>query len=433
MASEPGRPGRATPRGSRCGAAVRALLAGRGPGRPGARAAARARPPRAPARRLPPLLVGALLLGASPAAADGRSALPGACAGPWRSLYDPHPIPPDRPWLEGWYTRIVDPEWGGSVAVLVGTCSAPGGVPRPGYAAVLVQRPGARRLEVHEAFPERTSHALPDGPVTRAPRVPGAAAFTWSAPVGTFGPRAADVRLPGGVALEARFGEPRSWTGDGPDRGPEGLFVHLPWLEQHWFVHSVATPAEYTLRLPDAPARSGRGWAHQEKNWGSDFPRRWVWAQGSRGAPGDPDFAQLALAGGELQVRWGSERDRAVAADGWLIGVRLGSRRFALRALGGAGRARVDPGEGAVRLTAVSGLERVDVRLDAPPESFAEVSVPTAAGFRRGARESFRARAEVTAWERADADAPWVRVGGATIRSVALELGDLPPPEPRGG
>ena len=38
--------------------------------------------------------------------------------GPLCSLYDPHPVPGDRSWFEGYYTRIVPDGWDGSLAVV---------------------------------------------------------------------------------------------------------------------------------------------------------------------------------------------------------------------------------------------------------------------------------------------------------------------------
>lgn len=48
----------------------------------------------------------------------------------------------------------------------------------------------------------------------------------------------------------------------------------------HWFVHSLATPMNYTLEMPGGVAERGAGLAHWEKNWGVEFPSSWHWAQG---------------------------------------------------------------------------------------------------------------------------------------------------------
>lgn len=349
----------------------------------------------------------------------GRSPLP--------SLYDPHPVPRDRPWLEGYYTRISDPSWGGSLAVLAGSCSAPGGVPQPGYAALLVQRPGQTRIEVHEAFPQRCSVRLRGGrPVRRAPRLTGEPGFSWTSSAGTFGPRRVELRFASGWEVSASFGAPRSWTGKRFDYGPEGLLVRVPWFTQHWFVHSVASSARYTIRVPGKPPHVGEGWAHQEKNWGSDFPRTWVWAQGLSGEPGTKGFAQFALAGGEAQLRWGREPEQGLKRPGWLLGVRVQGRRVAFRSPGDRFRAESQPKTGRFVLEATGRLRRARITLQAAPESFAEVSVPTARGFRPGARESFRAEARLELWERAREGADWGQAATARIAGAALEFGDLP-------
>lgn len=70
------------------------------------------------------------------------------------------------------------------------------------------------------------------------------------------------------------------WDADQSERGPEGWARGLP-LPTHWYVYSLGSTVEFKFSGPDGVlARSGRGWAHQEKNWGTTFPAGHVWFQG---------------------------------------------------------------------------------------------------------------------------------------------------------
>jgi hypothetical protein len=371
-----------------------------------------------------------LLCGGLAAAGPGDTRLPWASEAPL-SLYDPHPAPGDRPWFEGYYTRIVPEGWGGSVAVLAGTCSAPGGLARPHYAAVLVQRPGGSAPEVHEAFPARGRFDAQRGPAR--PDVRSPAGFRWTAPgVGWFSQDEVRFRLPDGTKLEAQFEQPVHWSRGGPDRGPEGYLVHLPFLTQHWFVHSVASRCRYRLELPGEPARSGIGVAHQEKNWGSDFPTTWAWGQAVRSRPGDPDFAQVAFAGGALDLR--VEGTDALPRRGWLLGVQVGHVHRSFKVPLDRFEVSEEPERGRLRLIAEGPRDRAEVRFEAPPSSFVALRVPSAKGFRHGAVESFRAEVAVALWTRTTRRQAFREVARARLKGGALEFGHLPSspqPEPR--
>ena len=105
------------------------------------------------------------------------------------------------------------------------------------------------------------------------------------------------------------------------DESPEGpFFSRLPTgiVGLHWFVQSMGTPVDFTVRQhhhrrhrhhddhddqtseinaddggsENARKIRGRGWMHAEKNWGASFPKGWVWAQARDGE------SSFVLAGG---------------------------------------------------------------------------------------------------------------------------------------
>ena len=76
------------------------------------------------------------------------------------------------------------------------------------------------------------------------------------------------------------IGNPKPY---GPDmESPEEWFGQWPVgiVGLHWFVHSVGTRVQYTVRHKKSDIVSGQGWMHAEKNWGQSFPDGWIWAQG---------------------------------------------------------------------------------------------------------------------------------------------------------
>lgn len=103
------------------------------------------------------------------------------------------------------------------------------------------------------------------------------------------------------ISVSIDLGKREPWDGEvggrhnTPASGPEGpvsALIHL--LPLHWFVWSVGSPANVTIKRvirPDGvkptevtmqPLRddliwAGKGRAHAEKNWGWSFPKGWVW------------------------------------------------------------------------------------------------------------------------------------------------------------
>jgi hypothetical protein len=70
--------------------------------------------------------------------------------------------------------------------------------------------------------------------------------------------------------------------------GPEGWASSLGSLLQlHWYVFSMGTAVRYHITdLRTNTTLQGKGMAHLEKNWGSGFPTKWLWAQGHYGRGG---------------------------------------------------------------------------------------------------------------------------------------------------
>lgn len=70
------------------------------------------------------------------------------------------------------------------------------------------------------------------------------------------------------------------WNEKQSEAGPEGWARKVPLFPTHWYVYSLGSKATYQLSNPEAGInQEGRGYAHQEKNWGETFPAGHVWVQ----------------------------------------------------------------------------------------------------------------------------------------------------------
>ena len=103
----------------------------------------------------------------------------------------------------------------------------------------------------------------------------------------------------GSWSLEALCNDYTAWS---PRKNsPEGWLIHLP-LPLHWHVHSLCSPATFTLDIPalgDAfPSADGESSAtiHQEKNWAHSFPDAHMWMQ----AWDNEHKRGICLAGGKI-------------------------------------------------------------------------------------------------------------------------------------
>ena len=327
------------------------------------------------------------------------------------SQWDPHTPSLDagyKQWFEGWYLRLTttSPSAGGG-------CAGAQSPPPPSLAVVLGYHPHAgpaRNATRVMLLVQPAAHAASDllplgvqtwrteqlgvqvagGPVLRDPDFASPPNFTITSADGGLA-LAVDgdscslaLQLPG-AALEIECvggGTPWGPRGESPE-GEEGWgggraaagcwllplsmqqlitprslnagsAVRLPGalLGSHWFVHSLATPVRYTLRVPGAPAVTATAMAHFEKNWGERFPYAWVWAQGlglaltprpdssSNGSsssnnnsgaqvqsslPLPPGVgAVFTLAGGRLAI---PVLPAALTPQTWLLGVRKPTRR----------------------------------------------------------------------------------------------------------
>lgn len=220
---------------------------------------------------------------------------------------------------------------------------------------------------------------------------------------------------------------------------PESWLRFLP-LPLHWHVHTLSSPASFTLALPsyplDARDAAGAATAHAEKNWSTGFPRAHVWLCARRA-----DGAQLALAGG-----------MTLGLHAFLAGIRVPARHldrdfrppFALGVplpflptaiTAPFLRFTPDWPSRTFRIMLRDFGVKVEIDAAAGDADFFEFSAPTPRGFVPATMaETMRAKATLRVWERRGAsflwalvpfagDRGWTMVASEVFSDVALEFG----------
>lgn len=223
-------------------------------------------------------------------------------------------------------------------------------------------------------------------------------------------------------SLHARTTGRKPWVPDIPNSTPEGWLVRLP-LPLHWHVHSLASPADFTLKVPSLNLpeqdRSGKATIHQEKNWANSFPSAHIWIQAHNSARN----TSICLAGGKI-----------LGMSAFLLGYRTPTMNvaftppFALSALGLSMSMSTNiHWESRTFEIWVSGLwKRIQVKAKAPIDSgWFGLPSPFSDGHRKNfVTESFRARIEVMVEEREEGWwGRWKEVQREIFEDASLEFG----------
>ncbi|CDO69066.1 hypothetical protein BN946_scf184992.g15 [Trametes cinnabarina] len=216
------------------------------------------------------------------------------------------------------------------------------------------------------------------------------------------------------------------WSRAHPLEGPMGPVLHVSYfLPLNWHVRSTQSVATYDVTHSDATIQ-GTGHAHPEKNWGSSFPRGWIWAQ-AFSADGEHT---LCLAGGEalpgIQAYLVGYRSPACPdwdfRPPWAVGVGPIAPFMQIRR---------DHIKGEVELTMSTWSRKLHVCIEAPPETFVGVPGPLKDGHEPDyCHESFQAKVLVSAFRRAWPWTEWEMVEEAVLGQTvdgtncgALEFG----------
>lgn len=293
----------------------------------------------------------------------------------------PHPVELRGPWFEGWYYRLTDPEKNLSVAV-IGTSAYQNGRVVPGYAAIILHLPGETKTRSYENLPPHTSNWV--GVKN------GKNEFVWDSH-GNGQLTSKEVQFKIDHVQVSMSVETRTAWGDFLNSGPAGLAHHFSFLPLQWYVDNTAGKAKYKVTYQEGSELKeieGRGFIHQEKNWGQVFPKAWMWVQ-SISPQGD---ASIALAGGDVDLY-------GLTINTFLVGYRSRDLNLNFNLANDIStqfKKKVHPCDGSFELIAEDMSYRLHLKAKADPAGFTYVSIPTESGYMKdGGIESFQAVVDV--------------------------------------
>ncbi|OSD07862.1 hypothetical protein PYCCODRAFT_359480 [Trametes coccinea BRFM310] len=329
-----------------------------------------------------------------------------------RDHFAPHP--PLR--FDGYYTRT-QTEDGATIAVIF--CWMKGAKKRGNLILVLYDTPHDRRGGLasfkYEFYPEHfdvtTGEFVRGRPQSFTITAPGLGSMKVTPETIEY-----DVSVPDkSLRLHLLLTNHKPWSNAHPLEGPMGSVLHIShFLPLNWHVRSTQSIATFQVAHGDATIR-GTGHAHPEKNWGSSFPRGWIWAQ-SFSADGKHT---LCLAGGEALP----------GIQAYLVGYRSPvcpdwdfrpPWAFGLGSFAPFMQVRRDPVKGEVEITLSTWSRKLHVLITAPPDTFVGVPGPLKDGHQPNyCHESFQAKVTVQASCRRWPGAKWELVEDAVLGQTA--------------
>lgn len=296
--------------------------------------------------------------------------------------HNPHVPSGPGPWFEGWYTRVTDVDGQRSVAVICASHLPKGQTYQPnaylpGYLNVLLSEGNGAPTRSFVAFPRQTIRRMKGDFVRPSSDFSPPADFEWYAEgFGTVTEDSIDLLLPGEVEVHIDTTNRIPWDRLRPEAGPERYLAHLP-FPLHWDVFSLGSDARYEVTLFDhvAPPQilTGQGYAHLEKNWQTEFPEGWVWAQGIAA----DNQAQFVASVADVKLFEG------FVFQPWIVGYRSPRLQWDFRFsdLGNKATWVMDPCAGWFLLEVRDAFRVLRLYAYAPPGSYGDVAVPTQDGF----------------------------------------------------
>lgn len=306
--------------------------------------------------------------------------------------FNPHNLPDRKTWFEGWYTRFTA-ENGNSVGVIVGQYGSLNGskdlynIESTKLVSLLIQNQNINQLRVVDVEPKSLDINRDGCP--RSSKFAcfnirafeeGRVSFEWN--VLPNSSQFWNVELHEGNEVYALRAEASGLVPWSKRLNPEDISSSL--IPLHWYVHTVNSPSKFSLVSSERFLNIGtsKSWAHEEKNWGNYFPRKWIWLQATDGA------SQIVLSGGELFKNVPSVH---------LLKLRVGNEidlvwnQFTTFLI----RLRYDSSSGSLTASAYRGIYFVQIRAYSNPDSFDFCSCPTMYGFRKYSIESYKSSISV--------------------------------------
>ncbi|KAH9327376.1 hypothetical protein KI387_007554, partial [Taxus chinensis] len=188
------------------------------------------------------------------------------------------------PCFEGWYFRILDPQTGVSIGLIIATNY----VTSESHATLLFCNPGEKpspdgSIQDGHGITHMVYELTEDATITKITDSMENPGFDWEEPVigkvlARKNKTSIDICVKG-YHLKANLTSKVYWNHSCSYKGPEGWASIISILPTHWYIHSIGSKASYEFKNDNGVDIIGQGWAHEEKNWGQVFPDGHVWLQ----------------------------------------------------------------------------------------------------------------------------------------------------------
>lgn len=340
------------------------------------------------------------------------------------SFMDPR-LPRDRgPWFEGWYYRINDKNSQRSLAIIATSYLDPEETfavtkPMKGYLAVLLSQGPNTPLQVYEYFPQQTHLFLNNKLISQNSKYQEKPSFSWVAEkYGMISAEEVNLTLPD-LTIKASFKGRKPWSNEYSDWGPGGLTTYINPVPLKWFVYSLGSQATFEVQNQHGEmVMRGEGYAHQEKNWGDSFPKKWIWMQGIH----SDNQAQIAMAGGIVRIA-------GIDIEKWVLAYKAPGLdiTFETDQMNTEFFKKIDGRGGKFEILASDLNYVLKLKAHSSPQQFGLVSIPTQMGYQKnGAKESFSTVIEVEIYKNAFPFTSRSRqlIDRRTFSNAALEFGD---------
>lgn len=199
----------------------------------------------------------------------------------WRGQFDPSRFQGwgrRAPYFEGWYCKIADPAANELLAFIPGII-----YPSTGEAHAFIQVLDGRRCQAHYyTFPLAEFSA-------------SATEFAIQIGSNAFSARGMTLDLPG-IQGVLEWENPELWPWKWFSPGIMGWFSFVPGMQCYHGVVSFHHRLKGTLELGGVAHHFSGGIGYLEKDWGSSFPRAWIWLQGNHFADSSAQSLLVSIA-----------------------------------------------------------------------------------------------------------------------------------------
>ncbi|XP_068677285.1 uncharacterized protein [Montipora foliosa] len=341
----------------------------------------------------------------------------------YANQYDPHLFPAKGPFVETWYSRIIDFESNHSFGihfgqVLRGSKDLNFGQYPLNIVSLLHSRGDDTSLQTFQVFPSNDDIEVTawGESVTTNPDFKSPASFEWKAkPYGYFRVNEHGTRFNftniGGVSFIGILGPPKPWGPYG--EGPEGWIDDLP---VHWFVYSLGSELinyNWVNEETGEMLRGRQGVVYQQKTWGNGFPLAWIQGQGVDG----PSGSSFAISLGVLEIAQFNTPTH-------LIGYRSSALTLNFHPTNSELMKYIDTCHGAVNITVKSHTHKLTCEIHAPPSTLQTCLLgPTDIGFAPVSVECYIASAYFHLYKMTSSG--YLLIESRVFHSVTLHLGGL--------